>query len=87
MKLAIVHRIACEKHNSALVRAEPRNAVQGIRLKKLYELLVVLRILLTLNLQSGWIHQDEFHSTLEIRRRVNFFQPINNIPVTSFHPV
>lgn len=66
MKLDIVRRIACEHNNSGLVPVEPRNAVQGLRLKKLYELLVVLRIILTLTLQTGWIHQEEFTNSLEV---------------------
>jgi len=71
MKLEIVRRIACERNSSSLVRAEPQNAVQGLRLKKLYELLIVLRIILTLNLQTGWVHQDEFTNSLEVITGIN----------------
>jgi len=65
-KLEIVRRIACEKSDSQLIPAQPRNEVQKVRLTKLYELLVVLRIVLVLNLQTGWIHQDEFTNSLEV---------------------
>jgi hypothetical protein len=66
LKLEIVRRIACEKANSQLVPAKPKNELQKVRLSKLYELLVVLRVILTLNLQTGWIHQDEFTNSLEV---------------------
>ncbi|CAL8109627.1 unnamed protein product [Orchesella dallaii] len=65
MSMEIVRRIACERENSQLIPSKPRDERQRLRLWGLYELLVVLRIILTLNIQTGWIHQDEFSNSLE----------------------
>ena len=66
MSLTIIRRIACEKDNSRIVPTGPRDELQKLRLSGLYELLVVLRILLTLNFQTGWINQEEFSNSLEV---------------------
>ncbi|CAG7834462.1 unnamed protein product [Allacma fusca] len=66
MSMHIIRRIACEKDNSQIVPSNPRDELQKLRLSGLYELLVVLRVILTLNFQTGWIHQEEFSNSLEI---------------------
>jgi hypothetical protein len=65
-RLEIMKHIICEKENSQIIPLSARNAFQRVKLTRIYELLVVLRILLTLNLQTGWIHQDEFANSLEV---------------------
>lgn len=48
------------------ISGRPRTELQRVRLHGLYELLILLRIILTLNLQTGWIHQDELSNSIEV---------------------